>query len=578
MSCCNSSVNGLIPNSSLNSLTNTGSGTELLIEDPVYGDDLIKTIAGAGGITITDNGTSGIVIDGTGLGGVQSVDNEGSGHELVDNTDPLNPKIKSIITGDGISMVNNGDDETISTDINYSSLDTNGKLNVYGLTQDFTDADSAKLIIGSSPSTFNYINNANLNSMTESTLGWVTNSEYQIVDRVSSLSNTSEITMTSTLIDLQTNGSVNIQPDVEFKSEIVVTPGIIYSEIDQTTTLIEQTVSNSTTELSKTTQIPSSYTAIVGDPLDDYSKLEITPTKIQIHNDYNGVDRSFRIDQGFSYLTGLPTFSDALVSIDQTTGLLGITSSNATLINYQTADLSTGTGNILSRLGNALQTALITCSSGPAAIQLVSSGLIQINGSVIELTNLTPATKSNIVYFDSTTKEISYGAVPSANSAINFTATTVNLPINSTTVGGVAMQTLTIPANTLNTVGDVVRFYTEGTSNNSGGANQIVQFYTYIAGQTALNLSYTLSLGGTNGNWRMQGYAMITTRSGNNATIQCGAEILVTNPASSATTSKFSNTTAININVITNPLLIEFKGNTLSTTTIDQYWSKCWKE
>lgn len=249
---------------------------------------------------------------------------------------------------------------------------------------------------------------------------------------------------------------------------------------------------------------------------------------------------------------------------------------NATEIQHQVADTTHG-GNIISSIGNTDESALISCSSGPAAIQIVSAGIVEVNGASYKLTNLPSGSSSNVIYFDSSTKLASYSTLPSSSSAITYDATTVTLPINSTAIGGVAMQTLTIPANTFTSVGQVCRWYTEGTSTNSGGSPQAVTFYTYAATSQAISLQYTISSGGTIGHWSMWGYFMITTLAANLATVEIGAHLIVTNPATSATTSKFGSQTVLNVPTNAS-IAIVFRGNTGSTTTMTEYFSKCWKE
>lgn len=307
---------------------------------------------------------------------------------------------------------------------------------------------------------------------------------------------------------------------------------------------------------------------------------------------------------------------------------LGVTSSaygvdvtqtiNDTAINYQVPNTNTGIGNNISSIANSSEDSMIAISSGPDLIQVVSGGdlsmraltavdiscaggiteilmtptaatiygasNLQLQAATILLTlsnlkisGIPNISKNNVLYYDTVTKNVSYSTLPTSSSAITYNATTVTLPVSSTTAGGVTMQTLTLPANTLTAVGNVIRFYTEGTSNNSGGADQAVQFYTYVAGTTAINISYTISSGGTIGNWSMWGYFMATTLAANLATLEIGTHLVVTNPATSATTSKFQSQTVLNVPTNAS-IAIDFKGTTGSTTTITEYWSKCWKE
>ncbi len=280
---------------------------------------------------------------------------------------------------------------------------------------------------------------------------------------------------------------------------------------------------------------------------------------------------------------------------------------NGAIIQHQVPDITHG-GNIIAVVGNTDETAVVSCSSGPAAVQLVCNDLIQINSGTanLQIVNLPTAITSTTLYYNNITKNVSFGAAtggptgptgatgvtgptgingvtgptgPAGGAAagVTFNATSVILPINSSAAGGVVMQTLTIPANTLTAVGDVIRYYTEGTSNNSGAANQAVQFWTYVAGSTAFNLSYTIPLSGSIINWRFSGYFMVTTLVANLATLEIATDLIGTNAATQAATANFQNRTFINIPT-NSTIAIEFKGTTGTTTTITEYWSKCWKQ
>lgn len=94
------------------------------------------------------------------------------------------------------------------------------------------------------------------------------------------------------------------------------------------------------------------------------------------------------------------------------TGPTGPSGPNTNLILYQVADTSGPTGNIISRIGNAAETSIVACSSGPPALQLVCTDVIQINSgtSNLQIVNLPNTVTTTTLYFDNITKNVSYGA------------------------------------------------------------------------------------------------------------------------------------------------------------------------
>jgi len=104
-------------------------------------------------------------------GGVESINNEGFGVNLVNNLDPSNPLVRSLVGGNGIAITNADSEVLISENINYSLTDPiNGNTDIYGLTQNSTTGSS--LIIGNSPNTFEFIDETNLNILQGGTSGW----------------------------------------------------------------------------------------------------------------------------------------------------------------------------------------------------------------------------------------------------------------------------------------------------------------------------------------------------------------------------------------------------------------------
>jgi hypothetical protein len=94
-------VEGIIPT--------TISGEKLVHDGDTPYPKISNLLAGAG-VTLSSDSNDSITISSTGTGGIASVDNAptaGSTNELVDNTDPTNPKIRQITGGAGITITNN---------------------------------------------------------------------------------------------------------------------------------------------------------------------------------------------------------------------------------------------------------------------------------------------------------------------------------------------------------------------------------------------------------------------------------------------------------------------------------------
>lgn len=112
-------------------------------------------------------------------------------------------------------------------------------------------------------------------------------------------------------------------------------------------------------------------------------------------------------------LTG-PTGSAGATGPIGPTGPTGASGPNTVLIQHQIPDTIHG-DNIISVIGNTDETSIVSCSSGPAALQLVCSDLIQINSGLsnVQITNLSNTVTADTLYYNSSTKLVSYGAAAS---------------------------------------------------------------------------------------------------------------------------------------------------------------------
>lgn len=206
------------------------------------------------------------------------------------------------------------------------------------------------------------------------------------------------------------------------------------------------------------------------------SSFECFGSAIYMGATYNSVTRSFNNVNGFFYLTGLPTFSNALVSIDPSNGLLGITS--ASLVNS------------LSLVGNPVHL-LEQGTTGDYNVK----GLISPDNSI--LLNSTPT--------DIEVKAQTYTAARSA------TNTTSALPSGS-------FPTLTLSANTINNIGDCFEYrvvlnisgtviYSFDFAGNTVmlpgglGTTPVVDYYVMYESGSTNNATVRYSINGSSGTW-----------------------------------------------------------------------------
>ena len=93
---------------------------------------------------------------------------------------------------------------------------------------------------------------------------------------------------------------------------------------------------------------------------------------------------------------------------------------NPTLILYQVNDTSTGSGNIISKIGSADETGNVTCSSGE----------VQINTANLNLPNIPNTIQTNQLYYNSSTHSVTYGILPN-----NPNSTLINYQVADTSTG-----------------------------------------------------------------------------------------------------------------------------------------------
>jgi len=207
------------------------------------------------------------------------------------------------------------------------------------------------------------------------------------------------------------------------------------------------------------------------------SSFECFGSAIYMGATYNSVTRSFNNVNGFWHLTGgLPTFSNALVSIDPSNGLLGITS--ASLVNS------------LSLVGNPVHL-LEQGTTGDYNVK----GLISPDNSI--LLNSTPT--------DIEVKAQTYTVDRSATNT-------------SSAAASGSFPTLTLPANTLLSIGDSIEYravlntsatviYSFDFSGNSTvppgalGSTPVIDYFVMYESGATNNATVRYSINGSTGTW-----------------------------------------------------------------------------
>lgn len=167
--------------------------------------------------------------------------------------------------------------------------------------------------------------------------------------------------------------------------------------------------------------------------------------------------------------------------------------SNTTQINYQTADLAFGSGNVIDQInaGDAISSSKVICNIND--LQLYSGGTTTIDSININLPNLSNASTSNVIYYDTSSKLLSYSSIQfgsrqiglnvTANAVVGTTATLQNCNITSNTFTGIA--------------GEAIRFVINGTINNVAVSLQSNTILLRLNGGTIATFTFNSTLSST---------------------------------------------------------------------------------
>ena len=272
------------------------------------------------------------------------------------------------------------------------------------------------------------------------------------------------------------------------------------------------------------------------------------------------------------------------------TGPTGANSANATLINYQALNTISGNNNIV-QIQSSDETSSVSCT--PNITQVYSDDLIQINsGSAnIEITNLPNTTTPNVIYYDSTSKQISYGAVSNSNGSIDFGITPITVPNSQVETN---FQVLTVPANTITAVGDIIKYHCEGSSTWSASTISIPWFRLRIQqGLTQFETMFvaqeynTGAFGTGSGDWSIDAYFIVNSIAVTDAILSTGVHFEMLNRCGSNNVV-FSgwHDTNHDANQLIDPLDISspidiyasVATNIFGNCTVTSQWAKCWKQ
>jgi hypothetical protein len=264
-----------------------------------------------------------------------------------------------------------------------------------------------------------------------------------------------------------------------------------------------------------------------------------------------------------------------LLCYDNTTGQItrqALTTliENPTVIEYQTPDLSTGTGNVITQInaGDVVQSSLVTCN--PSILQLFSDGLIQLTSNDIELPLLPNVSKPNVVYYDTSSSKLSYDVVQLGAKSLGFNITTTSVVGTTGT-----LQNINVAANSFSgTTGDAMRFVANGTINNTGGSvsNSIL---FQVNGGTIATFTFNSTATST-GFYELTGEFITWQYSAPNASWYYNIKFVYTDNSGATITKVTTGSTATNI---TSTISMTTRASPAgANTTITQNGYKIWKE
>lgn len=255
------------------------------------------------------------------------------------------------------------------------------------------------------------------------------------------------------------------------------------------------------------------------------------------------------------------------ISKDVTFGAI----SNTTQINYQTTDLAFGSGNVIDQInsGDAISSSKVICNIND--LQLYSGGTTTINSVDINLPNLSNASTSNSVYYDTSSNLISYSPVQFGSKQIGLNVTA------SAVVGTTAtLQNCNITANTFTgIVGEAIRFVINGTINNVAVSIQSNTILLRLNGGNIATFTFNSTLSST-GSYELCGELITQTYSAPNSTWFYNARLTYTDNSFSTISQVICGTVTCAIN---STISLDTRAAPAGlNTTITQKAFKIWKD
>lgn len=204
--------------------------------------------------------------------------------------------------------------------------------------------------------------------------------------------------------------------------------------------------------------------------------IPIAPTKTLSITGANGIVNAATANINLPNLANVSTVN--AVNFNTANGRLTYApKENGTTINYQVADLDTGTGNIITTIGDTNLFTSVECNGtdinlvGPGDINLggLENNLNGLNGVFITGTVPTSTNNRYLLSFDSTTKQIER-----ANRYLDANTAQSNLATNA---NGNFPNSITVPANTITAAGQSLRFLANFDIDDAGaGPNTILAY------------------------------------------------------------------------------------------------------
>lgn len=257
---------------------------------------------------------------------------------------------------------------------------------------------------------------------------------------------------------------------------------------------------------------------------------------------------------------------------------------NAIPINFQVTD-TIRSNNCIAQINDGADTALMTCSSNTA--QVYSADLIQINSgnANVEITNLNNTVTPNVLYYDTSSKLVTYGAATAgptgATGATGGPQFSIARILGTTLATGTtgSLGSVTIPANTLTASSQSFRFVTYGTmaANSSGGGINNIAFQ--INGSTVGTACSLLSNISSTGSYRMEVYLIAVSYAPAAVSYSCSIRFDYEQVLPLASTTSHTQSFLVSgINMGTSCTFGTYVTVMNPNTSISSNCAKCWLE